>query len=116
MPGCSGADLPDHAGGVGAADVVAELGVIAVAEDAHRLAERGPDVVEVDPGGHHSDDHLECAGLGDLHLLGLERGGRLALAILADHPGGHLLGQGARLDVEIGDFSGIYGHGTPRYA
>ena len=42
------ADLPDDAGGVGAADVVAPLGVVAVAPDADRLAERGPDVVEVD--------------------------------------------------------------------
>ena len=55
------ADLPDDPGGVGAADVVAVLGVVAVAEDRDRLAERRPDVVEVDPGGHHPDDHLEGA-------------------------------------------------------
>ena len=50
------ADLPDDPRGVGAADVVAVLGVVAVVEDRDRLAERRPDVVEVDAGGHHPDD------------------------------------------------------------
>ena len=90
------ADLPDDAGGVGAADVVAVLGVVAVAEDRDRLAERRPDVVEVDAGGHHADDHLEGAGLRDLDLLDLEGVLGLALALLADHPGGHRLGQRPR--------------------
>ena len=80
--GDAGADLPDDAGRVGAADVVAVLGVVAVAEDRDRLAERRPDVVEVDPRGHHADDHLEGAGLGDLDLLDLEGVLRLALALL----------------------------------
>src|SRR6201999_2705590 len=42
------ADLPDDAGGVGTADVVAELRVVAVAEDRDRVAARRPDVVEVE--------------------------------------------------------------------
>ena len=85
-PGCSGSTTSSPgfqrvtpsptfqtiAGGVGAADVVAVLGVVAVAEDRDRLAQRRPDVVEVDAGGHHADDHLEGAGLGDLDLLELE--------------------------------------------
>ena len=83
-------------GGVGAADVVALLGVVAVAEHRDGLAERRPDVVEVHAGGHHADDHLEGAGLGDLDLLELEGVDRLALALLADDPGGHRLRQRAR--------------------
>ena len=83
------ADLPDDARRVRAADVVV-LGV--VAEDRDRLAERRPDVVEVHAGGHHAHDHLEGAGLGYLHLLQLEGLDRLALALLADHPGGHRRG------------------------
>ena len=46
--GDSLADLPDDPGGVGAADVMAVLRVVAVSEDRDRLAERRPDVVEVD--------------------------------------------------------------------
>ena len=90
-------------GGVGAADVVAVLGVVAVAEDRDGLAERRPDVVEVHAGGHHAHDHLEGAGLGHLDLLELEGVLGLALALLADHPGGHRLGQLAGLDVELRD-------------
>src|SRR6185437_13827504 len=81
------ADLPHDPRGVGAADVVAPLGVIAVAPDAHGLAQRRPHVVEVHAGGHHAHDHLERAGLGYLDLLQLERVDRLALALLADDPG-----------------------------
>ena len=73
--------------------MVAVLGVVAVAEDRDRLAERGPDVVEVDPRGHHADDHLEGARLGHLDLLDLEGVLGLALALLADHPRRHRLGQ-----------------------
>ena len=94
------ADLPDDAGGVRAADVVAVLRVVAVAEDRHRLAERGPDVVEVHAGRHDADDDLEGRGLGDLDLLELEGVLRLALALLADDPGGHRLGQLAGLGVD----------------
>src|SRR5436190_839350 len=53
------ADLPDDPGGVGAADVVAVFLVVPIAEDRDGLAERRPDVVEVDTGRHHTDDHLE---------------------------------------------------------
>ena len=95
------ADLPDDARGVRAADVVVLLGV--VAEHRHRLAERRPHVVEVHARRHHAHDHLEGAGLGDLDLLDLEGVLRLALALLADHPGGHRLGQLAGLDVELAD-------------
>ena len=104
------ADLPDDARGVRAADVVAPLRVVAVAPDADRLAERGPDVVEVDPGGHHPDDHLEGARLGDLDLLELEGVDRLALALLADHPGRHRRRELARLGLDVCDLAQIDGH------
>ena len=107
------ADLPDDPRGVRAADVVAVLGVVAVAEHRDRLAERRPDVVEVDPGGHHPDDHLERAGLGHLDLLDLERVLGLALALLADHPRRHRLGQRPRLHVELRHLRYVYGHGSP---
>ena len=96
-------DLPDDARRIGAADVVPPLGVVAVVEDRDRLAEGGPDVVEVDAGGHHAHDHLEGAGLGQLDLLDLEGVLGLALALGTDHPGGHRLGQLARFDVELGN-------------
>ena len=107
------ADLPDDPRGVGAADVVAVLGVVAVAEDRDRLAQRRPDVVEVDAGRHHPDDHLEGAGLGNLDLLELESVVGLALALLADHPGCHRLGQGAGLDVQLRDCARVNGQLGP---
>jgi hypothetical protein len=45
------------------------------------------------------DDHLEGAGLGNLDLLELEGVGRLALPLLADHPGRHRLRQRSGLYV-----------------
>ncbi len=107
------ADLPDDPRRVGAADVVAPLGVVAVVEDRDRLAEGRPDVVEVDAGGHDAHDHLERARLGKLDLLDLEGVLRLALALLADDPCRHRLGQLARLDVELGNVLRVYGHGPP---
>jgi hypothetical protein len=107
------ADLPDHPGGVGAADVVPVDGVVAVREDRDRLAERRPDVVEVDARGHHADDHLERPRLGHLDLLDLEGVLGLALALGSDHPRRHRLGQGARLHVELRDLGYVYCHGPP---
>ena len=104
------ADLPDDAGGIRAADVVAVLGVVAVAEDGDRLAERCPDVVEVDAGGHDADDHLERCGLRDLDLLDLECVLGLAFPLLADDPCGHRLRQRAGLHVEIRDFRYVNCH------
>ena len=95
------ADLPHDARGVRAADVVSVLGVVAVLHHRHRLAERGPHVVVVDAGGHHAHDHLEGAGLGNLDLLELESVLGLALALLADDPGGHRRGQLAGLGVNL---------------
>jgi hypothetical protein len=95
------ADRPHDTRGIGAADVVAVLGMVAVVEDRDRLAGGGPDVVEVDAGGHDTHDHLESLGLGNVDLLDLESVGGLTLALLADHPGSHLLGQLARLHVEL---------------
>jgi hypothetical protein len=109
----AGADLPHHAGGVGAADVVVLVGV--VAEDGHRLAEGGPDVVEVHARGHHADDHLEGGGLGYLDLLDLEGVHGLALALLADHPRRHRGGQLAGLGIDIGDLGQVHGHGAEAY-
>ena len=114
-PGCSGrrprrrassayalADLPHDPGGVRAADVVV---LRVVAEDRDRLAERRPHVVEVHAGGHHAHHHLEGAGLRYLHLLELEGLDRLALALLADDPGGHRGGELAGLGRELGDLA-----------
>ena len=92
------ADLPDDAGGVGAADVVI---LVVVAEDRDGLAERRPDVVEVHARRHHADGDLEGAGLRDLHLLELEGLERLALALLADDPRGHRGRELARLHVQL---------------
>ena len=92
------ADLPDDPGGVRAADVVVLAGG---SGRRRRAAERRPDVVEVHAGRHHAHDDLEGAGLGYRHLLELEGVQRLALALLADHPGGHRGGQLARLDVQL---------------
>ena len=104
------ADLPDDARGVRAADVVAVLGVVAVAPHPDRLAERRPDVVVVHARGHHAHDHLERAGLGHLDLLELEGVLRLALALLADHPRGHRPRQLAGLDVDLRDLRDIHRH------
>ncbi len=90
--------------------MVAVLGVVAVAEDRNRLAERCPDVVEVDAGGHDADDHLERCGLRDLDLLDLESVLGLAFALLADDPGGHRLRQRAGLHIEIRDFGYVNCH------
>src|SRR5438477_478860 len=89
------ANLPYDPRRIRAADVVAVLGMVAVAEHRHRLPERRPHVVVVDAGGHHPDDDLERAGLGDLYLLELERVDRLALSFGADHPRRHRAGQRA---------------------
>ena len=87
-----GTDLPDDAGGVRAADVVAELGMVAVAPYADRLAQSGPHVVVVHARRHHPHDYLEGAGLRHLDLLELEGVPGLALALRTDHPGGHRVG------------------------
>ena len=77
------------------------------------LAERGPHVVVVHARGHHAHDHLEGARLGHLDLLELEGVARLALALLADDPGGHLLGQLAGLGADFGHVGQVNGgHGA----
>src|ERR1700692_1321907 len=83
------ADLPDDPRCVRAADVMPPLWMVAVSEHRHGLALRRPHVVGLDPGRHHAHDHLERLRLGYVDLLELERVDRLALALLADHPGGH---------------------------
>ena len=85
-----------------------------VAEDRHGLAHRGPDVVVVDARRHHADDHLEGARLRDLDLLDLEGVGRFALALLADDPGGHRLGQGAGLGADVGHVLDVNCHAVNR--
>ena len=83
------------------------LGV--VAENRYRLTERGPDVVEVDAGGHHPHDHLEGAGLRDLDLLQLEGVFRFALALLADYPRRHRLRQRPGLNVQLRNCTRVNG-------
>ena len=102
------ADLPHDPRGVGAADVVVLLGVVAEHRDG--LAQGGPDVVVVDAGRHHAHDHLEGARLGNLDLLELEGVARFALALLPDDPCGHRPGQLSRLDVQLGDLLEIDRH------
>ena len=109
------ADLPDDAGGVRAADVVAPLRVVAVAPHADGLAQRGPHVVEVHAGRHHAHDHLERAGLGHLDLLQLERVYRLALSLLADDPRGHRGREIARLGLDGCDLAQIDGHAADTF-
>src|SRR5439155_301355 len=70
----------------------------------------GPDVVEVHPRGHDADDDFEGPGLGDLDLLELERVHGIALPLLTDDPGGHRLGQLARLGVDGCNSLKIHGH------
>jgi hypothetical protein len=111
--GHTGADGPDHTRGVGAADVVPPLRVVAVVEDRDRLAQRRPDVVEVDPGRHHADDHLERARLRQLDLLELERVLGLPLALRPDDPGSHRVGQRARFHIELRDLRYVYSHASP---
>ena len=85
--------------------------LVVVAEDRDRLAERRPDVVVVDAGRHHPDHDLHRARLRYLHLLDLEGVAGLALALLADHPGGHRVRELARLGRDAGDVGGVNWHG-----
>ena len=85
--------------------------MVAVFHHRHRLAESGPDVVVVDPGGHYAHDHLERAGFGHLDLLELEGVLGFPEALLADHPGCHRLGQLTGLDEDLGDSLQIGCHG-----
>jgi hypothetical protein len=101
-------DRPDDARRVRSGDVI---GLLVNVEHRHRLAERGPDVVVVHAGGHHAHDHLERARLGHLDLLELEGVLGFAEALLADHPGGHRLGQLTGLDENLGDLLQIDCHG-----
>jgi hypothetical protein len=107
------ADRPDDTRRVGAADVVAPLGMIAVAEDRHWLAERRPDVVEVHACGHDAHDHLERSGLGELDLLELESVLGLALTLGANHPRRHRSRQLAGRHVELRDLGYVYSHASP---
>ena len=83
-----GADRPDHARGIGAGDVERMLVHV---EGGDRLAEAGPDAVVVDAAGHHEQQHFVLADRPGRHHFELERLVRRAVALLADHPGVHLL-------------------------
>ena len=95
----AGADLPDDARAVGAADVAVVLGVHAEHRD--RPAEGGPDIVVVDPSRHYPNHDFEGAGLRHFHFLEAHRMGRLAKAVFSDHPCLHRVRQLAdrRLDL-----------------
>ena len=57
-----------------------------------RRAEAGPDAVVVDAGGHHENQHLVAVELRGVDHLDLHGRVGLAVALLADRPGVHLLG------------------------
>ena len=84
-----GADRPDDARGVRAGDVV--VGLVHV-EHRDRLAERRPDAVVVDAGGHHQDQDLVAVERRRRHHLLLHRDRGLAVALAPDHPGVHVAG------------------------
>ena len=103
------ADLPDDAGGVGAADVMAPLGVVAVVEHRDGLAERRPDVVEVDPAAITRTITSKAPGSGSSTSSSLKASFGSPSRSAPDHPGGHRLGQLARLDVQLRDLGYVYG-------
>jgi len=82
-----------------------------VAEDGYGLAQRGPDIVEVDACSHDANDDLEGPGLGDPELFDLESVNGFAEALLADDPGGHAAGKLTQFGIDIGDLAQIDGHG-----
>ena len=79
-------DRPDDARRVGAGDVKRLLVDV---EHRHRLAERGPDAVVVDPGGHDEDQHFVAVERPGRHDLDLHRLLGRTVPLLAHHPGVH---------------------------
>ncbi len=82
------ADGPDDARGVGAGDVV---GLLVDVQRGQGLAERRPDTVVVDAGGHHVDEDLVRPDVGDGDHLVLERDLGGAVTLLADGHRDHRL-------------------------
>jgi hypothetical protein len=85
-------DLVDDPGGVAAADMEVLLFApfLAGLDDIDRDAKAGPYVVVVDACGHHVDEHVVVAELGDIHHFLLESRRRLTEALLSDQPRVHL--------------------------
>ena len=116
------ADLVDDAGRVAAADVkVLRLALLLThLDDVHRHAERGPDIVVVDPGGHDVEQHLMGCNGRDRHDLLLEAVLGLSEAVLAHQPGMHVLGHDAERrrfsDGVAVSYGGIrHGHVRPPF-
>ena len=65
--------------------------LVHVADRRDRRAERGPDAVVVDAGRHHEDQHVVAVELPGRHHLDLHGRVGLAVALLADGPGVHVL-------------------------
>ena len=83
------ADGPDDARSIRPCNVV--FGLVNV-ERADRLAEPGPNAVVVDAGGHHQDQHLVAIQRPGRHDLELHSLFRRTVALAADRPGIHVLG------------------------
>ena len=91
------AHRPDDARAVAAArvEVLGLPRLLALADHVDRSAEGGPDIVEIDPRGHHVDQHLVRPDGGRGQDLALPRVPRLAEAALSHGVRVHLLGDEA---------------------
>jgi hypothetical protein len=97
------AGCPDDAARIGATDVE-RLGLallLARLDHVDRHAHRGPHVVVIDARGHHVDQDVAWAELGDGDGFLLERIARLAEPLGADQLGEHAL----RHDAEVRDLA-----------
>src|SRR5208337_254837 len=83
-----GADGPDHAGSIRAGDMD---GLLMGVERRNRLAESGPDAVVIDARRHHQDENVMAVELPGRHDFELHGRFRRTVAVLADHPGVHVL-------------------------
>ena len=81
-----GSHCPHDARGVGSGHVE---GLLVAVERRDGLAQRSPNAVVVDAGGHHEDQHLVVADAPGRHSLELHRALRRAVSLLADGPGPH---------------------------
>src|SRR5689334_7820214 len=83
-----GADGPHDAGRIRAGDMIR---VLVAVESRDRLAERGPHAIVVDAGCHHENEHVVAVERPGGEHLDLHSRIGLAVALLADRPGVHVL-------------------------